>query len=89
MLAKRDKGLMSNAEVADRVDSVTAKARRLRIDVLADRGKAAGVTAQVVLVLDLDGEVRRTDRIAGRLFLSTSGNGWQVFGYDVKRGRVA
>ena len=88
-LAKRDKGLMSNAEVADRVDSVTAKARRLRIDVLADRGKAAGVTAAVVLVLDLDGEVRRTDRIAGRLFLSSSGSDWQVFGYDMKRGKVA
>ena len=88
-LAKRDKGLMSNAEVGDRVDSVTAKARRLRIDVLADRGKAAGVTARVVILLALDGEVRRTDRIAGRLFLGYSGTGWQVFGYDVKRGRVA
>ncbi len=88
-LAKRDKGLMSNGEVGDRVDTVTAKARRLRIDVLADRGRAAGVTAWFVLVLDLDGEVRRTDRIAGRLFLSHSGSDWQVFGYDVKRGRVA
>jgi len=89
VLAKRDKGLMSNAEVGDRVDTVTANARRLRIDVLADRGKAAGVTALVVLVLDLDGEVQRTDRIAGRLFLGYSGKGWLVFGYDVKRGRVA
>ena len=88
-LARRDKGLMSNADVGDRVDTVTAKARRLRIDVLADRGKAAGVTAQVVLLLELDGEVQRTDRIAGRLFLGRSGSGWQVFGYDVKRGRVA
>jgi hypothetical protein len=88
-LAKRDKELMSNAGVADRVDSVTAKARRLRIDVLADRGKAAGVTARVVLLLALDGEVRRTDRIAGRLFLSHSGSHWKVFGYDMKRGKVA
>ena len=77
------------SEVGDRVDSVTAKARRLRIDVLADRGKAAGVTARVVLLIALEGEVRRNDRIAGRLFLGYSGKGWQVFGYDVKRGRVA
>jgi hypothetical protein len=88
-LAKRDKGLMSNADVGDRVDTVTAKARRLRIDVLADKGKAAGVTARVVLLLQLDGEVQRTDRIAGRLFLGYGGSAWQVFGYDVKRGRVA
>ena len=88
-LAKRDKGLMSNADVGDRVDTVTAKARRLRIDVLADEGKAAGVTARVVLLLELDGEVQRTDRIAGRLFLGYGGSNWQVFGYDVKRGRVA
>ena len=41
-LAKRDKGLMSNAEVGDRVDTVTAKARRLRIDVLADQRQGGG-----------------------------------------------
>jgi hypothetical protein len=88
-LARRDKRLMSNADVGDRVDTVTAKARRLRIDVVADNGKAVGVTAGVVLLLELEGEVQRTDRIAGRLFLGRSGGHWEVFGYDVKRGRVA
>jgi hypothetical protein len=87
-LAKRDRGQMSNAKVGDRVDSVTAKRRRLRIDVLAHNGAAAGVTGRFVLVLDLDGEVRRTDRIAGNLYLTYTGKKWQVFGYDVKRGRV-
>lgn len=86
-LAKKDRGLMSNGRIGDRVDSVTATARRLRIDVLADKGKAVGVTGRFILVLDLDGEIRRTDRIAGRLFLGYT-KGWQIFGYDVKRGQV-
>ena len=87
-LAARDERLMSNATLGNRIDTVTATARKLRIDVLAAKGKAVGVTGRFVLVLDLDGEVRRTDRIAGRLFLSKQ-RGWQVFGYEVKRGRVA
>ena len=87
-LAKRDRQLMSNAKIGDRVDSVTVKTRRLRIDVLADKGTAAGVTGRFVVVLDLDGKIQRTDRIAGRLFLDYVGKGWQVFGYDVKRGQL-
>jgi hypothetical protein len=87
-LAKRDRRLMSNAEVGDRVESVTAKTRRLSIDVLANAGRAAGVTGRFVLVLKMDGEIRRTDRIAGSLFLGNSEKGWQVFGYDVKRGTI-
>ncbi len=86
-LAKRDRRLLSNAEVGDRVDVVTAKTRKLRIDVLAHKGTAAGVTGRFVLVLDLDG--RRTDRIAGSLYLTNTGGKWKVFGYDVKRGRAA
>jgi hypothetical protein len=87
-LAKHDRRLMSNAEVGDRVESVTAKTRRLSIDVLANAGRAAAVTGRFVLVLKMDGEVRRTDRIEGSLFLGHSRKGWQVFGYDVKRGTI-
>jgi hypothetical protein len=87
-LAKRDRRVMSNAKLGDRLDSVTAKTRRLRIDVLAHNGAAAGVTGRFVLVLDLAGEVRRKDRIAGSLYLTYTGKKWKVFGYDVKRGTV-
>ncbi len=87
--AERDKARMSNTRVGNRVESVTATTRRLRIDVLAHKGTAAGVTARFALVLDLEGEVRRTDRIAGSLLLTYVGKKWRVFGYDVKRGRVS
>jgi hypothetical protein len=87
-LAKRDGKVMSNAAVGDRVESVTAKTRRLSIDVLANKGRAAAVTGRFVLVLKLDGDLRRKERIAGSLFLGHSKKGWQVFGYDVKRGTI-
>ena len=88
-LAKKDRAQMSNAALGDRFESVTAKTRKLSIEVLADRGRAAGVTGRFVLVLKLDGQATRTDRIAGRLFMRRGHGGWKVFGYEVKRGTVA
>lgn len=86
--ARRDRALLSNAGVGDRVDSVRATRRRLWLDVLAPEGTPVGVTARFVLVLDLAGEVERTDRIAGRLVLRYVQGGWKAFGYDVQRGAV-
>jgi hypothetical protein len=37
----------------------------------------------------MEGDVQRTDRIAGRLLMRYLKDGWHVFGYDVKRGKVA
>lgn len=88
-LAKKDGAQMSNAAVWDRVDSVTAITRKLSIEVLADKGRPAAVTGRFVLVLELDGQTTRTDRIAGRLFLRRGNDGWKIFGYEVKRGAVA
>jgi hypothetical protein len=88
-LAKKDGAQMSNGALRDRVDSVTATTRKLSIEVLADKGRPAAVTGRFVLVLDLDGQTTRTDRIAGRLFLRRGHDGWKIFGYEVKRGTVA
>lgn len=87
-LARRDR-LMSNARLGDKVESVTATTRKLTIDVLAANGRPVGVTGRFVLVLELEGEAQRTERVVGRLLMRHAGSGWQVFGYDVKRGRVA
>ncbi len=87
--ARRDAGLMSNAAVGDWVQSVEAVARRLKLDVLATRGRAVGVTARVLLRIELRGRrLERIDRIAGRLFLTYRNQDWQVFGYDVTRAEV-
>lgn len=88
--ARSDSGLMSNEALGDRIESVEATRRRVRIDVLAIRRKPVGVTARFVLQMDLEltsrRDVERADRVAGSLFMTWRQGGWQVFGYDVKRG---
>lgn len=83
--ARRDRALMSNQQIGGRVESVRATNRRLRIDVLASRGKAVGVTARVILDFATKGKVQRSERVSGRLYL-TWRDGWKVFAYDVTRG---
>jgi hypothetical protein len=87
-LAAQQRGVMSNAAVGDRVETVTARKRIVRVDVLSPRGEPAGVTANVNLVIRLEGKVQRTDRIRGRLLLTPRGKSWQVFGFDIDRGEV-
>ena len=55
---------------------------------LAVKRRAVGVTARFVLGMELAGEVNRAERVAGSLFLTWQDGGWQVFGYDVERGRA-
>lgn len=85
--ARRDLALMTNVRVAQRISRVDVRRRELRLDVLAVRGRAAGVTARVLLVFDTRGRVQRRDRVQGRLHLTWRNGGWQVFGYDIARGR--
>ena len=84
--AAKDAKLMSNERLGDRLEAVEATKRRLRIDVLAVKRRVVGVTARFVLTMNLAGEVNRSERVAGRLFLTYQDGGWQVFGYDVQRG---
>ena len=79
---------MSNVEIGDRVDSVRATKRRLRVDVLAVDRRAVGITARFVLEMRLRGEVQRKERVAGSLFLTYRSGEWTVFGYDVNRGKA-
>lgn len=87
-LAERQGGLMSNAALGERVEGVTATRRVVEVDLLAPRGRPAGATAHVNLVLELVGEVERTEQVRGRLLLTPRGDGWRVFGFDVERGEV-
>lgn len=80
-----DRALMSNQDVARRIDGVTARRRNVRVDVLAVRGRAVGMTARFVLDLATTGELRRKVEVRGRLLLTRTDNGWKVFGYDVNK----
>jgi len=85
--ARHDAALMSNQKYADRLETVEATKRRLRVDVLTVRKRPVAVTARFVLRMRLSGEVNRAEEVRGRLFL-TNREGWKVFGYDVQRGKA-
>lgn len=85
--ARRDLGLLTNVDVAQRVETVTTKARRLRFDLLAVKHRVVGATARIALVFQTEGAYARTVTIKGRLFLTpVDGGGWKIFGYDLTRG---
>jgi hypothetical protein len=86
--AKGDADLMSNQDLGADVDGVEPVGRALRIDVLAVKRKPVGVTAHVILKFDTTGGTEERVKVAGRLYLTREGPGWQVFGYDVTKGAV-
>ena len=86
-MAKADTALTSASEISEKVDSVTATKRVVRLDVLAQERRARGVTARVVLDYDTTGEVAGTVQVRGRLLLTPTKNGWKIFGYDLTEGK--
>jgi hypothetical protein len=85
-VARGDRAVLTNQALAGRVDAVTVTRRRVRVDVLAVRGRAVGLTARFDVDLATTGKVERTGAVRGRLLLTPTGHGWKVFGYDVSRG---
>jgi hypothetical protein len=77
---------MSNADVGERIEGVEAKRRRVAVDVLAVKQRPVAVTARVLLGFRTTGDVERTVRVQGRLYLTRGGDGWRVFGYDMTKG---
>lgn len=88
--ATYDRDLMSNADIGDRVVSVTPLMRKARLDLLAVDRRVRSVTARFDLRMrvDLAGAVAPSRRlqVRGRVFLTRQPAGWRVFGYDVTKG---
>jgi hypothetical protein len=84
--AHADRALLTNEDIGRRIDAAIASRRLVQVDVLAVRGRAAGLTARFTLDLATTGKVTRKVRVRGRLFLTRTERGWQVFGYDVSKG---
>jgi hypothetical protein len=84
--ATRQKKLMTTGPLGARIDGVTTVRRSVRLDVLAPRGRAAGVTARFLLRLRTSGTAHQRVTVTGRLFLTRSSAGaWKIFGYDVAK----
>lgn len=86
--AHRDRALMSNEDIGTRIDGVRPRRSVVVVDVLAPGGRPAAVTARVSLRFTTTGDLERTVRVQGRLFLTRVDGRWKVFGYDVTKGAV-
>jgi hypothetical protein len=84
--AHQDRALMSNEDIGDRIDGVEPYKSVVKLDVLAVKQHAVGVTARVYLGFGTTGDLEREVRVKGRLFLTHTERGWHVFGYDVTKG---
>ncbi|WP_114422170.1 hypothetical protein [Nocardioides houyundeii] len=85
--ARRDRRLVSGADLAARIDSVQVTKRAVRYDVLAVGRRPVGVTARITLDYRTDGEVRTKVLLRGRVSLTKVGDDWKVFAYDLTKGR--
>jgi hypothetical protein len=84
--AHHDRALMSNEDIGDRIDGVDLYKSVVKLDVLAVKKHAVGVTARFYVGFGTTGDLERTVRVKGRLFLTYTDHGWRVFGYDVTKG---
>jgi len=83
--ARRDRTLMTNADLGKRIDEVRVKRRTVTVDLLAVGGEARAATARVHLAFATKGVQHRV-QVTGRLFLTQKDGRWRVFGYDVSKG---
>lgn len=84
--ARKDKRLLSNIDIGDRVVAVLARRKRVVVDVLAVGRRARSATARFELRFRTEGHKAGLVTVRGRLFLVKERSGWRVFGYDVAKG---
>ncbi|MGD9959520.1 hypothetical protein [Nocardioides sp.] len=84
--ATGDLAMMSNAGIGGDVETVTADVKKIDVDLLAAKNRAAGATARFTLVFTTTGDAAKKVMVKGRLFLTPKASDtWQVFGYNVTR----
>jgi hypothetical protein len=83
--ARRDANLTSNRDIGASIDGVQAQRRAVTLDVVSAGRRPVGVTAHVALRFTTAGATPQTVRVAGRLLLTPTRQGWQIFGYDVRK----
>jgi len=87
--ARRNLALTTNAGVAGKVEGVTTVNKAVGLDILAVRGRVAGVTARVGMKYDLEGSVKGRYRIVGELaMVPGKKGGWRVVAFDIRRQTV-
>jgi hypothetical protein len=86
--ARRDVSLLTNEPLGTTTVGVRATRRTAYLSVIAPKGRVAGITAAVDLVLRVDRGERagRRVQLKGRLLMTPTRSGeWAIFGYDLNR----
>jgi hypothetical protein len=85
----RDLDLLTNAAIADQIESATATRRRVRLNVFSFKGHPRGATAHVVLDYTTKGDLEEAMQVRGDLYLAKVKGEWKIFGYDVDQAAPA
>ena len=86
---QRDLDLLTNAGIADQIDSATATWRRVRLNVFSFQGHPRGITAHFVLDFSTKGDLQEAMKVRGDLYLAKDKGEWKIFGYDVDQAEPA
>jgi hypothetical protein len=86
-LARRDAAVTSNVQLGPRWTQVVPTRQRVRLFVFAPGHRPSGATADVQLVMVGAGSTGATSELAvtGQLYLTKTGSGWRIFGFDLHR----
>ena len=85
-VARRDANLLTNRQLGQRIDSVTATGLRVTVDLLAVNKRAVAATARVRLGFRTTGRVEKRMRVQGELRLTKRERTWKIFAYDLSKG---
>lgn len=85
-LARRDRALLTNQPIGQRIDEVTPTAIAVKVDLLAVNKHAVASTAHVELAFRTAGKVSKRVRVQGRLLLTKKDGRWKIFAYDLSKG---
>jgi hypothetical protein len=84
-LARRDRDLLTNAQLGDRIDGVVALRKTVKVDLLSPGRRPAAATARFRFAFRTTGDVERRVVVRGRLMLARVNGTWKIFAYDVRR----
>ncbi len=86
MVARRDRNLLTNQRIGERIDGVTPTLLRVRVDLLAVNKRAVAATARVKLRFRTAGKATKRVSVQGELRLTKRDGDWKIFAYDLTKG---
>lgn len=85
-VARRDRNLLTNQRIGERIDGVTPTLLRVKVDLLAVSKRAVAATAHVKLRFRTSGKVTKRVSVQGELRLTKRDGDWKIFAYDLTKG---